>query len=124
MLYRNPDYGSQLKDFSGLAWGKIYPTDIDGILEFSNKLFVIIECKYGGAPVPRGQLLALERLCDRLTQPDCHSVLIITKHESKGDIDMGKTIVTGYRENANWFTDVPEITLREMIEIFRGKYLG
>lgn len=123
-MYRNKEYGSQLKDFSGLAWGKIYPTDIDGILEFSNKLFVIIETKYNGASVPRGQLLALERLCDRLTQPDCHSVLIITKHQSSGDIDMAKTIVTGYRENANWFTDIPEITLREMIDIFRRKYLG
>lgn len=123
-MYKNKDYGSQLKDFSGLSWGKIYPTDIDGILEFSNRLFVIFETKYGGAPVPYGQKLALERLCDRLTQPGCHCVLIITKHESKGDIDIGKTIVTSYRENSNWFTDVPEITLREMIDIFRGKYLG
>jgi hypothetical protein len=123
-MYRNKDYGSQLKDFSGLTWGKISPTDIDGFLEFSGKLFIIIETKYDGAPLPYGQKLALERICDGLTHGDAHAVLVLTKHNSSGDIDMATTTVTAYRENANWFTDVPEVTLREMIDIFRRKYLG
>lgn len=123
-MYRNKDYGSQLKDFSGLTWGKISPTDIDGFLEFSGKLFIIIETKYDGAPMPYGQKLALERICDGLTHGDSHAILVLTKHNSSGDIDMASTTVTAYRENANWFTEVPEVTLREMIDIFRRKYLG
>lgn len=123
-MFRNKDYGSQLKDFSGLTWGKISPTDIDGFLEFSGKLFIIIETKYDGAPMPYGQKLALERICDGLTHGDSHAILILTKHNTDGDIDMATTTVTAYRENANWFTEVPEVTLREMIDIFRRKYLG
>jgi hypothetical protein len=124
-MYRNKEYGSQLKDFKGLTWGKISPTDIDGMLEFSNKLFIIIETKYNGSPVPFGQKLALERICDAINNPPHrHCVIILTSHHSQGDIDMAQTMVTAYRENTYWFTEVPEVTLRDMIDVMRRKYLG
>ena len=120
-MFRNKEYASQLKDYSGLKFGNISPTDIDACLEFGGKLFIFVETKFGNSPMPRGQELALERLCDLLTVP---AVIIQTTHNSSGDIDMANTIVTRYRENTNWFTEVPEITLREMIELMRRKYLG
>lgn len=123
-MFRNEEYGKQLKDFSGLKWGKISPTDIDGILEFSDKLYVIIETKYGGAPMPYGQQLALERLTRALNQPPRHAVLIVTSHNSHDRIDMANTKVIKYMEGNQWFTEIPEITCREMIEIMRRKYLG
>ena len=124
-MYRNREYGSQLKDFSNLRWGAISPTDIDGILEFQNRLFVIIETKYGNAPIPYGQRLCLERLCCAIhNPPDRHAVLIVTSHESNGDIDLGLTTVRQVFENGKWATELPDVGLRELIEIFRGKYLG
>lgn len=122
-MFRNRDYGSQLKDFSNLRWGAISPTDIDGILEFQNRLFIIIETKYQDSPLPTGQRLCLERLCDAIQSDTKTCVLILTSHESNGDIDMGLTIVRRYRENGNWH-ESPEMTLREVIEIMRRKYLG
>ena len=124
-MYRNREYGSQLKDFSGLRWGAISPTDIDAILEFSNRLFIIVETKYKNSPMPRGQLLALERVCDSINDPpNKHCLILLTSHESDGDIDMGLTMVTQVRENGRWISEIPDVTLREAIDIYRGKYLG
>lgn len=123
MLWRNKTHGSQIKDFSGLRWGAISPTDIDAILEFSNRLFIIVEAKYKNAQVPFGQKLCLERLCDAIQSETKTCVLMLTSHESDGDIDMGLTIVRQYRENGVWH-ESPEMTLREVIDIMRRKYLG
>ena len=61
-IFRNREYAKQLKSFSGLRFGKITPTDIDGFLDFGNNVYVFIETKHGDAPLPYGQKLALERL--------------------------------------------------------------
>jgi hypothetical protein len=125
MLWRNKIHGSQLKDFSGLKWGAISPTDIDAILEFSNRLFIIVETKYKNSPMPRGQLLALERVCDAINDPpNKHCLILLTSHETDGDIDMGLTVVTQVRENGVWAKEIPEIRLRDLIDIMRRKYLG
>lgn len=123
-MYRNREYASQLKDFSGLRWGAISPTDIDGLLEFSNRLFIFVETKYKDAPVPFGQQLALERVADGLCVAGKHAVIVVTTHESSGDIDMGLTNVRQYRENGTWYKDIPTTSLREFVEIMRRKYLG
>ena len=57
-LIRNRDYMRQIKDFSGLRFGKISPTDIDGFLDFGNSLFIFVEMKHGDARIPYGQKLA------------------------------------------------------------------
>ncbi len=48
--------------FDGLVYGTISPTDIDGFLDFNNRLFVLIEAKSAGAPFCDGQRIAFERL--------------------------------------------------------------
>lgn len=118
-MFRNRDYASQLKDYSGLKFGFISPTDIDACLEFGGKLFIFVETKFGNATMPLGQKLALERLCDLLTVP---AIIIQTTHTSTGDIDMGLTQVVRYRENTKWFDEIPDLTLRQLIEIFLDKY--
>lgn len=120
MLIRNRKFAQQIKDFSGLRYEAITPSDIDCCLEFGGKLLLFIECKYGNTPLPTGQRIMLERLADNYKFP---CVVIVCSHKSDGDIDMATTIVTAYRENANWHTELPEITLRETIDIFRAKYL-
>lgn len=63
-VIRNREYAKQLKDFSGLRYGKITPTDIDGFLDFGDQLFVVVEGKHAGSAIQTGQRLALERLVD------------------------------------------------------------
>ncbi len=85
-MFKNREYAQQIKDFSGLRWGAISPTDVDALLEFSNRLFIIVETKYKNSPIPRGQLLALERVCDAINDPpNKHCLILLTSHESSGD---------------------------------------
>jgi len=122
-LIRNKEYAARLKDFSGLRFGKISPTDIDGFLDFSDRLFIFVETKYQNSPVPYGQKLALERLCDATQSDTRNSYLLLTSYDSDGDIDIGETVVKQYRYQRVWH-DSPEMTLREVIEILINKYLG
>ena len=39
-------------DFTGLRWGKITPTDIDGFVEIRDKAYVFIEVKYSNTFAP------------------------------------------------------------------------
>jgi len=38
-IIRNEDFMRQIKEFSGMRFGRISPTDIDCFLDFGNKLF-------------------------------------------------------------------------------------
>jgi hypothetical protein len=99
---RNREYGTQVRDFSGLRFGNITPTDIDGLIEYKDKGYVLIETKYKDAKLPRGQELALERLCDNLQSAKKPTLLIIASHETEGDIDVAETIVVRYRFKGKW----------------------
>ena len=45
---RNPYRMRQLIDFTGLELeGGIYPTDIDGLIEYHDQEYILIEVKYG-----------------------------------------------------------------------------
>lgn len=114
---RNHNLVGQVRDFSGIRYGSIYPTDLDGLIEYHNKCFVFIETKYGDAELPGGQRLALERLCDDMqrTKP---ALLIICSHNSSGDIDMANTIAREFRYRFEWTTCNTRITTKDLITRF------
>lgn len=89
---RNKQLAEQIRDFTGLKFGNITPTDIDGLIEYKNKYFIFIETKYKDCEMPEGQSLALTRLCDSLNKP---SILFITEHDHiySEPIDFANTIV-------------------------------
>ena len=60
----------QLIDFKGLELdGGIYPTDIDGIIEYRDSEYIILEVKHHKAKVPWGQRLCLQRMVDNPDKP-------------------------------------------------------
>lgn len=70
----NPKRMKQLIDFKGLELdGGIYPTDIDGIIEYRDSEYIILEVKHSKAKVPWGQRLCLQRMVDDFT--------IVCEHE-------------------------------------------
>ena len=75
----------QAVNFEGLRWKKLTPTDIDGVVEFWGKGYVIIETKYKGMELKRGQQLALERMCDDLERAGKPTVLFVTEHSTPRD---------------------------------------
>lgn len=70
----------QINDFSGLLFGKITPTDLDGVIEYRNKAYVFFEIKYGGAESFPGQRLCLERLVRDTAKSGKHAVALILEH--------------------------------------------
>lgn len=115
---RNRAVASQLRDFSGLRWGKITPTDFDGVIDFQNRIFIFIETKYGGTGLPTGQRLALARVCDAVQASGKEAIVFITEHNSSGDIIMSESIVTEYRYLGDWHLSPEPIPLKEAIDGF------
>ena len=111
----------QIKDFSGLLFGNITPTDIDGLIEYHGKAYVVIELKLSGTPVRYGQKLALERLVDDLRTAGRPSLCIIAEHDivdTEDAIDVANAIVTEYRQNRQWRSPHEIWTVKGMIEKF------
>ena len=115
----------QLRDYRGLQFGNITPTDIDGLIEYQNRAYIIIELKFEDAILPEGQRLALERLTDDLSKVKT-TICIIGSHcaESETDIDVANTLVVEYRWNKLWQTPKRQCNIRECIELFLARIRG
>lgn len=121
---KNRSYSSQQKLFLGLKYGKITPTDIDGFLDFKNKLFIVIETKHGSGWVPFGQKLAIERIIDNLSSIDGKEAIgIIGRHESNGDIVVGDCWVSEIRWNRKWTPLHDGETVKSIIDKMVEKYV-
>ena len=112
---RNRDFALQVRDFSGMCFGRITPTDIDGLIEYHDKGFLFIETKYQDSELPFGQRLALERVVDNLRKP---AIGIIASHDCTGDIDVAATLVREFRYHEKWHTCNNKYTTREIAERF------
>jgi len=114
----NEDRARQLRDFSGLRFGAITPTDVDGLLDFNNKLFVLIEAKVTGASLPKGQRLALERVCDAIQDEDKTAAILVITHNTQVDqkIDFANCQVIEYRYKKTWKAPHSFINCRDAIE--------
>lgn len=101
---RNRERASQLVNFSGVRAGNITPTDLDGLVEYHNRAYFIVELKMEGVDVPMGQLLALERLCDDLARSKPHTIVLIARHETPigMDINAAEAVVEKYRYKGVW----------------------
>lgn len=117
---RNTEYAGQLRDFSGLRYGNITPTDMDALIEYHDRCYVLAETKYKGAAVPDGQLLALTRLVNDLKKP---AVLFITSHTTPPGvmIDMANTTVERVYFRGKWQT-FPHCCLKDAIDRFIARY--
>lgn len=114
----------QVNDFSGLRYGSITPTDIDGFLDFNDLWFVFLESKYAGSEMPYGQRLALERLVDCIPEPKKAIGLIAEHHHREDeDIDVARAMVTEVRYARSWRDERSRtLTVREAIDLFLKKW--
>ena len=118
---QNRERGKQLRDFTGLRFGSITPTDIDGLIEYHGERYIIIETKLNGAPLRHGQKLALERLTDDLHGAGKPTICIIVSHNSEDpneDIDVASAMVSEYRFKGEWHLPKSPCTTRQAIDSF------
>ena len=126
-LIRNQQLIRNFNDLTGLRFGNMYPTDIDGFMEIRNKLFIFIETKFDGAPMPFGQETALVHLVDSLHNPDKEkfAYCLVVSHASNSDIDVASCLVTQYRVGGKW-VDVAELgyTTYDFVYNLIGIHIG
>lgn len=117
---QNPEQKRQLMDFSGLKYGKITPTDIDGFIEMKNKLFVFYEFKNKAAKQPYGQQLAETNLIDALRLAGKEAVMILCRHNQNNfekEINAASCIVEKYYYNSKWY-DGDNRTAKQVTDSF------
>jgi hypothetical protein len=111
----------QINDFSRLKFGNITPTDIDGLIEYKNLAYVFLEVKYGNAPFPDGQRIALERLSNDVDLAGKKSIVIIGQHEisnTSESVDAAICWVRKYFYKGSWRLPKSPITVIEAIIAF------
>ena len=115
----------QLIDFKGCSVGEgMYPTDIDGLIEYKDSEYILFEVKYGNAPVPIGQRLAIQRMIDDFTKVGKQAVAFVCEHTVR---DTNKPVVMAwckvreiyYGKEKQWRAPDREITVREAVDSFQ-----
>lgn len=121
-MIKNREYMQKIKDFKGLKYRKIYPTDIDGFIDFGDNIFIVIELKYNGFVMPYGQSLAIERITDAFQKAGKKAFVIIGEYESDGDIDVAECKVTRIRYRGKWNEVKSGITVKKAIDNILEKH--
>lgn len=102
----NRERAKQLINFKNIRLDrKITPTDIDGLIEYDNKAYILMEFKYRGNEVPFGQRLAMVRMIDDFTARGKWSMLLICEHDvvdPEQDIDASKATVRRIYYKGEW----------------------
>lgn len=87
------ELAGQLRDFRGLRWHKITPTDVDGLIEFHNNLWIFFElkfCREGHQLNVKidGQFTALSRTVDALQDSGKKAFLVYCSHSFSPEVDI------------------------------------
>jgi len=116
---RNRQFAQQLRDFSGMRWGNITPTDIDGFVEFGDDVFIFFEVKHGNTPLQGGQRLALERLVDVVGEHR-RGLLIVGTSDAPvdEDVNFANVVVREYRFEGRWYLPQKEILMKTLADAF------
>ena len=94
--------------------------DIDGLIEWKNKAYIIIELKYNDNKLLYGQKLALERLTDDLTKTGKKVICIIASHQTTNcneDVIVAYARVTSYIYSGKWIEN-GIINVKDLINWF------
>jgi len=119
-----PARKKQLIDFSGVKYGKITPTDIDGFFEMNDNIFIFLEYKYGNTKMPYGQKLAYERLVNALSETDRKAIVVVCKHnveDTNEDINGANAVVEEYYYSHKWHTGVGR-PVKQVIDNFISSF--
>lgn len=122
-LIRNESLKTQINDFSKLRFQNITPTDVDGCIEFSGRLFIFIELKSVDAPMPRGQALCLRRIADAISHNGRLAIVIHAEHDTPPDRQVQAHLakVKRYYIDRQWRDTTRDVTVLEMVRYYHEK---
>lgn len=105
-IIQNKERFKQPISFEGMKHNDISPTDIDAIIDYRNKCFILYEVKYEDAPMPRGQALALERIVKALRNSDVDAFALHCRHHVSSPRDpivLANTEVVAFYDGTSRF---------------------
>lgn len=79
-IIQNKSRFKQPISFEGMTHNDISPTDIDAIIDYGNKCFILYEVKYEDAPIPCGQAIAFERIVRALRSTGVAAFALHCRH--------------------------------------------
>jgi hypothetical protein len=122
----NRKRASQLKDYSGLRFAKMTPMDLDGVMEFRERLFVFFEYKGEGAPLQFGQKRCIEAIVNAIQSEEKTAVCIVANHNGhiSEDIDCANVLVRSFFYDRRWRQPRFDVTVREVVQAFCELSLG
>jgi hypothetical protein len=118
------DRARQIIDFSGMRFGNITPTDIDGFFERRDEIFIFYEFKYGEASMPEGQKKALKRTIDAITASGRKAALFVCSHDvsdATQDIDAAKAKVRWYYYDHRQIWEHKDRNVKEATDAYLAK---
>ena len=112
----------QINDFSGLLYGKITPTDTDGLIEYKDRAWVLIEVKYLDTDLPYGQRLAFQRFIDDVAIKK-QAIAIIAEHDVHDtdesiDVAVCRVRETYFSGRSQWKVLTEQLTVKETVDLF------
>lgn len=128
-LIENPERAKQLLRFDGVCYGDtIMPTDIDGLIEYKDRIWVLWEIKRRGKSVPKGQRLMLERFVKMARYAHKNAIAIVAEHDvadARQDVFLRDTLVKEYitTENIQWRRPTRRVTAKETADRYIAYYL-
>lgn len=120
-VIRNRRRAQQIRDFRGLRWENITPTDIDAYMDFKGTVMVFVEFKSGDVGMPRGQEMAFERLVAAVNASGyVNSIFIKASHTTPVDDDIASdlAIVTKVWDGKMWHAPVEGQNVKEVIDLY------
>lgn len=99
------------------------PTDIDALIEYRAKGYVLVEAKFKGVPLQTGQILALERMSDDFIKAHKKALCVIARHtvvDTEQPVFLATATVERYRWQRHWFDAIGrnEVTVKELVDRF------
>lgn len=110
----------QIISFDDMVYnGNIRPTDIDGLIEFHNKAYIIFDVKSGSVEVLTGQKLALERSVRDWRKAGKEAIGFICEHnvhDTNEKVIAKNCDVRSIFQGNKWRPPIKPIKLGEAIE--------
>ena len=122
-VIQNRERKKQIIDFRNIRYNKITPTDIDVILDFGGRAFVVIEIKHGSAPIPDGQRICLENMVRAWAKGKTKAIAITAVHfvdNCNDDVMLDECIVNELymSDEKKWRPPKKPMTVKELVDTY------
>ncbi len=113
--------------FEGLFYGKKGPTDMDGVFELDDKVWIMYEVKRKGVVMQQGQKLLMERFTRDMHKAGKDAYALFCEHEPGLDkIPLKDCIIKSYlfNDHKDWIIPKKTYTVKEMTDAIYKQVYG